>query len=411
MPTHIVKAALGPAVAVSLLLVACAAPPDVGSAGREPASPPSDQSMGRFEDRCGEVAEAIGDAEPGAAVEPLQQIGELLAGSSEGEELRREIDRLSAALAEGRGDELTEEHLAATLPALVELGGRLVSLGATNCVSIQEAASVHLPPPPSDPGDVGASAEEHRGLWQSQGIETYHFGLSVHMEEGRETEPPCGVFGWLLVQVVDGHPELAVDRFSGCRVDPEQAKRSGPPLTVELIFDLVITRSDAAQVQVDYDPALGYPRTVFVQSDGGVLDLSIQDFGIGHADLSGPEAVLDELEAARRQWVEQGIDDYAFTVEVGCFCPPEFRGPFEVTVVDGEITQAALEGKPIGEGVDRRFLTIEGLFGSVERHAYADSIEVTYHPELGYPKVIDVDPLRKAIDEELQVVVMELTLP
>lgn len=408
MPRRVLKATVGLA-AVSLVATACGAPPGAGDPGPGGTSPPPEEAVARIDGRCGEVAEAIAVAEPGAAAEPLREIGESLPAREE--ELRAEMDRVAASLAEERGDELTEDHLTETLPALIELADRLVGLGATTCASVQETAGAHLPPALSDPEEVRAAATEHREVWRSQGIDTYHFDLSVHMEGGRETEPPCGVSGWLFVQVTDGRPELAVDRFSGCRVDPQEAERRGSPLTVEAIFDLVVARADAPLVEVDYHPSLGYPRSVFVQADEGIIELSVQDFGMGRADLSGPQAVLDALEEARRRWEAQGIDDYVMTVEVGCFCPPEIRGPFQVTVADGEIARATFEGEPIEERVDRRYLTVEGLFRVVERHAYADAIEVTYHLELGYPEVIDVDPLRNAIDEELVVAVPEFTVP
>ncbi len=47
----------------------------------------------------------------------------------------------------------------------------------------------------------------------------------------------------------------------------------------------------------------------------------------------------------------------------------------------------------------------------MERSAYADTIEVGYDADVGYAGVIDVDPVRQAIDEESRVSVIELAVP
>jgi hypothetical protein len=73
-----------------------------------------------------------------------------------------------------------------------------------------------------------------------------------------------------------------------------------------------------------------------------LLDVSVQELESGRADLSGPEAILEELGASRGHWTDQGIDDYTLTVQVDCICPPEFRAPFTVRVEGGEIVEATL---------------------------------------------------------------------
>lgn len=407
------RSAIGTALALGLVVVSCGAPSEGegGDSTSVSSLPPGE--ITQLDDLCAQAAENIGEGHPSAAAEPMEQIGRLVADSSEGEDIRSAVDDISAILTEDPSGELADDQFRRMAPLVNELSARLYTLGATNCPALEEAVSAHLSPPPSDSEEVRDSAEQHRKLWRAEGIDTYHFVFSSHMEESlpEGTEPDCGVSGWILVQVVDGAPEFAVDRFSGCEIDPEPAQQAGLPLTVEDLFDLVIAHSDADQVQVDYEPSLGYPQTVFVQGDGLVVDLSIQELEKGRADLAGPETVLGDLEEHRQLWATDDIGDYTLTVQVDCFCPPEFRGPFTVSIENGEIAQATFQNDPIEEEVDRRFLTVEGLFGFVERNAYADQIEVTYHPELGYPEVIDVDPVRQAIDDEIQVSVLDFTAP
>jgi hypothetical protein len=412
MRLHDLKAGIGISVVASLLAAACGTPPADGIGGTGPAARLSEEAVAELEKRCGDAAESIGESRK-ALTASLQGIEELVRSSPQAVEIRAEITEVSELLAQGPAEELTGEQIRRVAPTLVTLSERLVGLGATGCATVGEVAGALLPSPLTDAEAVRAVMAEHRELWRSERITTYHFVLSAHLEESlpEETEPPCGVFGWLFIQVVDGHPERAVDRYSGCEVDREVAERRGLPLTVEDLFDLVAAHADTGVIQVDYHPDLGYPRTIFVEGEGTVIDLSVQEFGVGPADLSGREAVLAELEANRRLWAAQRIEDYSFTVEVDCFCPPEFRGPFEVWVASGETARATFGGEPIGERVDGRFLTVEGLFGFVERNSYADAIEVTYDSEFGYPEVIDVDPVRNAIDDEVRVSILEFSIP
>lgn len=406
------KSAISLACLLALVTMSCGGAPAGEDLGPSPVSSLSQGTVNQLDELCGQAADAIGDGRLAAAADILQPIPQLVNASPEGKEIEGVIEDLSEILA-GEPDEFTEDQIRRLAPLVGELSNRLYVLGAGNCPSLEEALSVHLSPPPSDSEQVRAVAENQRELWRSQGITTYHYLLSPHLEESlpEQTEPPCGTFGWVVIQVVDGEPELAVDKFSGCEIDPEEAQETGLPLTIEELFDLVVAHSDADQIQVDYDPSLGYPKSVFVQGKGMVFELSVQELAGGRADLSGVENILDELDTNHSLWATHAIGTYTLTIEVGCFCPPEFRGPFTVRVEDGEIIEATFQDKPIEIEVHRLILTVDGLFEFVEGNAYADQIQVTYHPELGYPEVIDVDPVRQAIDEEIRVTVLELTTP
>ena len=119
------------------------------------------------------------------------------------------------------------------------------------------------------------------------------------------------------------------------------------------------------------------------------------------------EEILEELEQQREIWAEEGISDYTMTVEIGCFCPPEQQGPFEVTVVDGKLDDVMMGGET-ADPSNRDFFTVTGLFSTIEEHADADEIDITYSPS-GYPTTIDVDPSREIVDEEFRIDVRTLT--
>ena len=83
--------------------------------------------------------------------------------------------------------------------------------------------------------------------------------------------------------------------------------------------------------------------------------------------------------------------------------------PYTVTVVSGEAVRVERNGSEIEL---EQFLpaTVEDLFGVVEDAAFADELDVNYHPILGYPRQIVVDPVLRAVDEEYQIDVVELVI-
>ncbi|HSJ29469.1 MAG TPA: DUF6174 domain-containing protein [Acidimicrobiia bacterium] len=100
--------------------------------------------------------------------------------------------------------------------------------------------------------------------------------------------------------------------------------------------------------------------------------------------LPGPGG---ELAAARAAWAAAGLDTYHFTFQDDCGeCLPEWATPKLAVVWDG-----ALVGRA-GLGVDALFDVIESALGG------GRSVEVVYHPELGYPTDIWIDREDRAHD-------------
>ncbi len=134
--------------------------------------------------------------------------------------------------------------------------------------------------------------------------------------------------------------------------------------------------------------------------------MSVIELTPGEADRRTAQAILTELEKQRALWAENGDNTYTMVVEIGCFCPEEYRGPFEVTVVDGNIESVTMNDQDV-DPADRSFLTVEGLFSTIEDYAHSDEITVTYEPA-GYPSTIDIDPDFNIVDEELFIEVHDL---
>ena len=117
--------------------------------------------------------------------------------------------------------------------------------------------------------------------------------------------------------------------------------------------------------------------------------------------------VGDELALARALWADANMEDYEMTITRSCFCPPEWRGPYTVTVEEGEVASVIYEATPVGVGEPP---TVEGLFELLET-AYAEGavrVDVSYHEDWGYPMSLYIDKEEMMADEEIGYEVPEL---
>lgn len=129
--------------------------------------------------------------------------------------------------------------------------------------------------------------------------------------------------------------------------------------------------------------------------------------GAAACDPVGPESWGDrraEMEEQRAVWADAGVDSYRYRVMRGCYCSGPV-GEFEVTVVAGEVSaaEATQDGEAVPDSVLAEIPTVDDLFAVIEEAitAEVDDLDVEYHPELGYPTLIDIDRDQRAIDDEV----------
>lgn len=115
-------------------------------------------------------------------------------------------------------------------------------------------------------------------------------------------------------------------------------------------------------------------------------------------DPTGSAGDPEALSAALERWSTQDIDDYRMTIR------RQGGGLARITVQDGQTVSvqplAPDEGMPPSffehlETVDALF---EILIAAHNNDAYR--IDVQYHPQLGVPMDVSIDPDRNAIDDE-----------
>lgn len=127
---------------------------------------------------------------------------------------------------------------------------------------------------------------------------------------------------------------------------------------------------------------------------------------------SGPGDPLQDLEEARRLWADRGLQAYAFTYELACFCGGPGQPLARVTVTDGRVTGALVpaEDRRVPEEELAGYPTIPDLFDDVEAWLDRDpvSARTLFDPAFGHPVDVFVDFRADVADEELGFRVREL---
>ena len=114
---------------------------------------------------------------------------------------------------------------------------------------------------------------------------------------------------------------------------------------------------------------------------------------------------LRAAQLARTRWSTAGVSHYRFTFERLCLCPREWIGPTEVTVKDGAVIAASVDGNPPPEGAA---FTIDQLFNEIA--AALDRpvrTAVTYDEALGYPLNVQLDLDAIAVDGGLSLTITD----
>jgi hypothetical protein len=119
---------------------------------------------------------------------------------------------------------------------------------------------------------------------------------------------------------------------------------------------------------------------------------------------------LDDLAAARSQWIADAPAAYDFTYFRSCFCPDGF--PARVYVDAGVVTLVVdlQSSDPLPADRNDDFPTVDQLFNELEELIRLEpfQLEVRYDPELGYPSYVGVDIEERVVDEEFSYTVDDL---
>lgn len=126
-----------------------------------------------------------------------------------------------------------------------------------------------------------------RARWQRAALSSYEYGYHKFCECHRESPPET------VVTVADNAVTSVRHRPAGSTVEVPALDRIEYYWTVEGLFDLVGSALErGVQVRVDYDPALGYPREIYIDYDadfiGDELDLRLTRVAAMPPGLAAP---------------------------------------------------------------------------------------------------------------------------
>jgi hypothetical protein len=125
----------------------------------------------------------------------------------------------------------------------------------------------------------------------------------------------------------------------------------------------------------------------------------------GEAEPRGEELAA-ELAAARQRWAALERDSYSMELTVECFCLLDYVGPFDVTVVDGTVSEVAYAPGARAEvdtpPANANIVTIDEIFDMIDDAiGTADEVRVSYDPDTGVPTSVWIDREFEMADEEI----------
>lgn len=125
---------------------------------------------------------------------------------------------------------------------------------------------------------------------------------------------------------------------------------------------------------------------------------------LGACSSTGPSDIWqDDLDAARARWSAAGIADYDYRYRFVCgLCAPGATEIRAVAVRGGAVLSVRNEVADTLHTGDLSEYGMTGQFARIQRYIdnEAASLTVAYHPVLGYPESVSVDPIAGAIDDE-----------
>ncbi len=118
-----------------------------------------------------------------------------------------------------------------------------------------------------------------------------------------------------------------------------------------------------------------------------------------------------EIQRNQQKWQDSGILHYRYNLFVGCFCGFNEDMPLVVEVQNGKVVSMKYQnGKEVeasNHELFDQYATIDLIFSELEAdiNGKADEVTVAYDPTYGFPAKVNIDFIKKAVDDEVALTV------
>ena len=241
-----------------------------------------------------------------------------------------------------------------------------------------------------------AELVEQRARWEASRPAAYNFVYDIQCD--------CPLSFWDIRVGEDGSVELAE---SAAGLDP-------PFATIDEIFDHIEqSLEQGTPLLVEYGLNIAGPWR-YSQGEKPFLGDGEFSFTISRWTHMRTATEVAEQRAAftnaRQLWSTQTLaQDYDYTFARPCFCDPFSTGPYAASVRSGLVSAATYTGNfdpgddfpDMEPSVDNVF-TIPEVFDEIALAIEdAHTVEVEYHPTLGYPTSVSIDWVAWLVDDEV----------
>ena len=235
--------------------------------------------------------------------------------------------------------------------------------------------------------DPSLDFQSYLTIWKNSYITNYKYAFD-------ETCNTCNLTYPVNVDVQNETVIAKVTNFWG-----DTIKADKTIVTIDGLFDMIaqaINGSANNTVSIHYDAMYGYPAQIHIgyANTSDVVDLNVTNFV--------PYSIVqNDLDNAMQTWASLAITDYDYVGTTLCFCV--LSGiDFLVSIRNDTVVNVTNIGTGATVG-NSQFGTIESAFALIQEYItnQADSIDVTYNGDYGYPTSISIDPNFGIADNEI----------
>jgi hypothetical protein len=254
----------------------------------------------------------------------------------------------------------------------------------------------------------------YESLWNEQEIPNYNYTITQYSETVIQVRVDNGIITSKSISE-DGDINSVI--ISEENIGLKQS--SYDYNTVEKLFTTIRGAIEEREevIKVTYNQSLGYPTQLFV-SDRLYMSrygFNVSDFYIPDSNYLQRESELNSLESVFTRyeslWNEQAISNYSFVISKST-SSDDWKA--SIRVRDGIPTSTSLTEHDGGLNLDMYYYnTLQKLFQYIHDAIkdWADVIEVTYNPNLGYPMDVYINPSLTAPDDEYSFSISDFYIP